>query len=302
MRPGNALMFGVALMLAGTAVAIPTSALAKSARARANSQTFNDSIGEDPSAPDVTTVVVSNDDSGMITFKINISNKPALTSDMLFLLYLDTDQLPTTGDTQSLGADYLIALVPGEIDLAKWTGTTYGAAPSSSSVTYSYDATGATIHVSAADLGSTKGINFGLDAVSGIATDASGNFDFSKAHDDFAPDLGHGFFPYQVLTKLTLSVNAFTTGPKPAKKGKKFSASLAANESDTGGPVQAGTVACSATVGGKHLTATAHRVANGVATCSWLVPRTAKGTLKGTVSLTVKGTTVSRAFAVKVAA
>jgi hypothetical protein len=300
MRPGNALMFGVALMLAGTAVAIPSSALAKSARARANSQTFTDSTGEDPNAPDITTIMVSNDDAGLVTFKINISNRPALTTDMLMLMFLDTDQLATTGDTTTFGADYAIELDPGAVTLFKWNGSTYVVASSQSSVVYSYDSTGATIRASAADLGGTKAFNFAIDAVSGITTDASGNPDFSKAHDDFAPDLGHGVFPYQVLTKLTLSVKAFTIGPKPAKKGKKFSASLAANESDTGGPVQAGTVTCSATVGGKHLTATAHRVANGIATCSWLVPRTAKGTLKGTVSLTVKGTTVVRTFAVKV--
>jgi hypothetical protein len=300
MRRGNALMLGVGLVLAATAVAIPSSALAKSARAKANSQTFTDSTGEDPAAPDITSVVVSNDDSGLITFKINISNRPALTADMLVLIYLDTDQKATTGDTQAFGADYAIELDPGQVNLAKWNGSTYGAPPSQSSLTYSYDATGATIHVSAAELGHTKGFNVGFDAVSGITTDASGNADFTNAHDDFAPDLGHGFFSYQVLTKLTLSVKAFTIGPKPAKAGKKFSASLGATESDTGGPVQAGTVACSATVGGKHLTATAHRVANGIATCSWLVPRNAKGTLKGTVTLTVRGTTVSRPFAVKV--
>jgi len=97
-----------------------------------------------------------------------------------------------------------------------------------------------------------------------------------------------------------LSVKAFTTGPKPAKAGKRFVASLAANESDTNGPVEGGTVACSATVGGRHLSATAHRVANGVASCSWSLPRGATGTLRGTVSLTVQGATVIRAFAVKV--
>jgi len=288
MRRGNALMLAVGLMLAATAVVMPSSALAKSARAKANSQTFTDSTGEDPLAPDITTITVSNDDAGMVTFKINISNRPALTSDMLMLLFLDTDQKATTGDTSSFGAEYAIQLIPGAVDLFKWNGSDYVGAPSQTSVTFSYDATGATIHVSAAELGGTKGFNFALDP------------DFSKAHDDFAPDIGHGVFPYQVLTKLTLNVKAFTTGPKPAKAGKKFSASLAANESDTGGPVQAGAVACSATVGGKHLTATAHRVANGIATCSWLVPRNSKGTLKGTVSLTVKGTTVSRPFAVKV--
>jgi len=279
---------------------MPTSALAKRSAARANSQTFTDSTGEDPAAPDITTVVVSNDDAGLITFKVNISNRPTLTTDMTVLMFLDTDQQATTGDSQASGAEYAIELDPGSVDLFKWNGSDYVAAPSQTSVTYSYDATGATIRASAADLGGTKGFNFFLAAFSGITTDAAGNADFTNAKVDAAPDAGHGVYTYQVLTKLTLNVEAFTTSPKPAKAGKKFVASLAATESDTKGPVQAGAVTCTATVGGKHPSATVHRVANGIATCSWVLPRNVKGTLRGTVSLTVKGTTVVRAFAVKV--
>jgi hypothetical protein len=293
-------MLGVVMLLAALVVVVPASAVARNAVANGNSQTYTDSTGEDPSAPDITTMVVSNDDAGMVTFKINISNRPALTADMLVLMFLDTDQKATTGDTSTFGADYAIELDPGQVNLAKWNGSDYVAAPSQSSVTYTYDATGATIHASAAELGHTKAFNFVAIAFSGITTDANGDPDFSNAHLDGAPDSGHGVFAYKVLTKLTLSVKAFTTGPKPAKAGKKFVASLAANESDTSGPVQAGTVTCSATVGTRHLSATAHRVANGIATCSWLLPHNAKGTLRGAVSLTVKGTTVVRAFAVTV--
>jgi hypothetical protein len=301
MKPACALKVGVVLLLAGSAVALPTSALAKRAAARANSQTFTDSTGEDPAAPDITSIVVSNDDAGLVTFKVNISNRPTLTPDMTMLMFLDTDQQPTTGDAQAAGADYAIELDPGSVGLFKWNGTDYVAAPSQSSVTYSYDATGATIRASAADLGGVKGFNFFVAAFSGITLDAAGNPDFTNSHVDAAPDAGHGSYTYQVLTKLTLSVQAFTTSPKPAKAGKRFIAGLAATESDTNGPVKAGTVACSATLGGKHLSATAHVVANGVAACAWSLPRTAKGkTLRGTVSLTVKGTTVVRTFAVKV--
>ena len=300
MRPACALKVGLVLLLAGSAVAMPTSALAKRSAARANSQTFTDSTGEDPAAPDITTVVVSNDDAGLITFKVNISNRPTLTSDMTVLMFLDTDQQATSRDSQPSGAEYAIELDPGSVGLFKWNGSDYVAAPSQTSVTYSYDATGATIRASAADLGGTKGFNFFLAAFSGITTDAAGNADFTNAKVDAAPDAGHGVYTYQVLTKLTLNVEAFTTSPKPAKAGKKFVASLAATESDTKGPVQAGAVTCTATVGGKHPSATVHRVANGIATCSWVLPRSVKGTLRGTVSLTVKGTTVVRAFAVKV--
>jgi hypothetical protein len=300
MRSGSAVAVTAALLAAAAVVAMPTSALATSAAASSNSQTFTDSTGEDPNAPDITTIGISNDDAGLITFKVNISNRPTLTDDMAVLVYLDTDRKASTGDSQTAGADYLLELDPGTVTLFKWNGSDYATAGSQSSVTFSYGSAGATIRASAHDLGNTKAFNFLTIALSGFATDDMGNPVFTNVHTDLAPDSGHGVFTYHVLTKLTLSVQAFTTGPKPAKAGKKFVASLAANESDTSGPVEAGTVACSATVGGKHLTATAHRVANGIASCAWSLPRNATGTLRGTVSLTVRGTTVVRAFAVKV--
>ena len=280
---------------------LPSAALGTASHTTANSVTFNDSVGEDSAAPDITSVVVSNDDAGLVTFKIAISNRPALTPDMTVLLYLDTDQNASTGDATSGGSEYAIELDPGSVALFQWNGSDYVSAASQSSVTFAYDATGATIRASAADLGKTKAFNFFAIAFSGLTTDPSGNPDFTNAHADAAPDRGHGVFAYQVLTKLVLSVQSFTTSPKPAKAGKTFVANLAASENDTSGPVQAGTVACSATVGGKHVSATAHRVANGIATCSWSLPRSAKGkTLHGTVSLTVKGTTVVRSFTAKV--
>ena len=299
MRSGTALTLGVALLAAATVVATP-SALAGGSAAQANSQTFIDSTGENPNAPDITTIVVSNDNAGLITFKVNLSNRPALTPDMSVLLFFDTDQKASTGDPQSLGADYAIELDQGSVGLLKWNGSGYIDAPSQASVTYSYDTTGATIRASQADLGKARAFNFFSIVFSGITTDSQGNADFTNAQADSAPDAGHGEFTYKVLTKLTLSVKALTVAPNPARAGKKLVASLAATENDTNGPVEAGTVACTATVGGKHLSASAHRVANGVATCSWLVPRGAKGTVKGTVSLTVRGTTVSRSFSVPV--
>jgi hypothetical protein len=289
------------LVVGAFLMVLPSAALGTASHAAVNSVTFNDSVGEDSAAPDITSVVVSNDDAGLISFKIAISNRPALTQDMSVLLYLDTDQKASTGDPDLAGADYLIELDPGAVGLLQWNGSDYVPAASQSSVTFAYDATGATIRAGAADMGKTKGFNFGAIAVSGIALDASGNPDFTNVHVDTAPDAGHGFFSYQVLTKLTLSVVAFSTAPKPAKVGKNFVAGLAANESDTNGPVQSGTVACSATIGTKHITASAHGIANGIAACSWKIPKTAKGkTIRGTVTLTVQGVKVARSFAVKI--
>ncbi len=286
--------------LGAVCIALPVGAFGSASRAASNSQTFTDSTGEDANAPDITTVQVSNDDAGNITFKLNISNRPALTEDMAIFVYLNTDQQSTTGDPNLLGTDSLIQLVPGSVFLFQWNGTTFAPAASQSSLTYSYDATGATIRISQSDLGGAKAFGLIAEADSGIATDANGNPDFTNAHDDIAPDPGHGFYTYNVLTKLLLKQTAFTTAPSPAKAGARFSASLAATESDTNGPIAGATITCSATVKGKKLPAT-HSLANGVASCFWKLPKTAKGrALYGTVTVTVKGTKLSKSFVAKI--
>jgi hypothetical protein len=289
----------VLLLLALLLVAAPA-ALGGSTRAVANSQTFNDSIGEDASAPDITSVVVSNDDAGLITFQVNVSNRPAFTQDMYFLIFIDSDNNAATGNTDSLGAEYAIDLEAGAVGLFHWNGTTYEPASAQTSLTYAYASTGPTIRVAASELGKTKAIRFGTVASSGFAVDASGNPITTNEHRDFAPDLGHGLFSYQVLTKLVLTVTAFTTSPKPAKAGRTFSVSLAATENDTGGPVQSGTVSCAASLAGKRVVAVRHVVANGVATCVYRIPRTAKGrSIRGRITLTVQGTQVTRPFSAK---
>jgi hypothetical protein len=220
---------------------------------------------------------------------------------MYFLIFLDTDKNASTGDKESFGADYVIQLVPGAVDLYQWNGSTFAHAASQASLTFSYPATGPVIKISAADLNKTKGLNFGVVAAAGFALDASGNPDFSHEHRDYAPDLGHGFNSYQVLTKLVLSVTAFTTAPKPAKAGRSFTASMAANQNDTAGPVQAGTVACNASITGQRLVAMTHAVRNGVAVCIWRIPAGAKGRMvRGLITLTVRGTSVTRGFSARV--
>jgi hypothetical protein len=289
------------IALGALLAALPTAALGGSARSGSNTTTFLDSTGEDANAPDITNVVVSNDDAGNITFQINISNRPALTADMYALIFLDIDQNGNTGDVQALGAEYVIELDPGSVGLFQWNGTDYVPAASQASLTYSYLSTGATIRVSAADLGKTKAFKFGTIVASGIVVDAAGNFDFTNVHRDYAPDLGHGFFTYQVLTKLILSVTAFNTAPKPAKAGRPFSATLAANQNDTGGPVASGTVTCVATIAFKRIPAVTHILTNGVANCIWRIPATAKlKTLRGTITLTVQGVKLTRAFSSRI--
>jgi hypothetical protein len=289
------------LVLAVVLAALPAVALGGDAHRASNSTSFPDSTGEDAAAPDITSIVVSNDDAGLVSFQIAVANRPALTPDMYFLVFLDTDKNGSTGSSDYLGADYVIQLVPGAVDLFQWNGTTYARATSQASLVFSYAATGPVIKISAADLNKTKAFNFGVVAASGVVVDAQGNPDTTNEHDDFAPDAGHGFNSYNVLTKLVLTVTAFTTAPKPAKAGRTFSASLAANENDTAGPVQSGTVGCAASIAGKRLVAVTHAVRNGVAVCVWRIPATAKGRIvRGLVTLRVRGTSVTRGFSARV--
>ena len=289
-----------AVLLLLVLAAVAPAASAGPTRAASNSQTFLDSTGEDPNAPDITSIVVSNDDSGLVTFKVNISNRPTLTSDMEIDLSLDTDANPATGDPNAFGADFLIVLVQGSVDLYRWNGTDYSSTPASSLV-YSYDASGATVKVKASDLGGTRAFNFFAIAASGVTYDSSGNPDYTNAPVDFAPDLGHGTYAYKVLTTLRLSVTTFQTTPAAPKAGGTLSASLAATENDTDAPIAGGSVSCRASVGGKAVAATAHTVTNGVATCVWRVPKTAHGKrLTGTVTVALRGATATKSFSVKV--
>jgi hypothetical protein len=288
-------ILGLALLL----VAVPA-ALGGSSHRASNSTSFPDSTGEDANAPDITSVNVSNDDAGLITFQVNIANRPAFTDDMFLLIFMDTDQNTATGDPDTFGADYVIQMVPGAADLFQWQGSDYVRAPSQASLTFSYAATGATLRISAADIGKTKGLKFAVLVASGVAVTSTGELDFTNVHRDLAPDPGHGFNTYQVLTKIVLSVTAFTTSPKPAKAGRTFSVSMAVKENDTNGPIASGTVLCAASLAGKRIVATRHVVVNGIANCVFRIPRTAKGkTIRGTIAVLVQGAKVAKPFSAK---
>ncbi len=289
------------IVLVAAAVSLPAVALGNASRAAANSKVFRDSIGEDPRAPDITSIAVSNDDTGLIRFKIAISNRRAPTDQRLVLMFLDTDRSTKTGDAQTGGADYAIQIVPGDAALFKWNGSDYVAPPSQQSLSSAYGRTGATIKVAAAEIGKTRSFNFRLVALSGPALDAKGQLDATNTRRDLAPDRGKGFYAYDVRTTLTLRAIDEVVSPQPARAGRSFSVGLAATESDTGGLVEQARVTCAARLGGTSLQATASRLTNGIAVCVWSIPKTARGeAIRGTVSVAKNGARVTRAFRVPI--
>ena len=162
-RPGTLLAIALAVLVPAAAAygALP-SGKASPAVAAANSTTYTDSTGEDPAAPDITTIVVSNDDAGVLSFRINISNRPQLTQDMYMLLFVDTDNNRATGSPDLAGVDYVFQLIQNEINLFKWDGTDFTRRfgdPSAVTLSLSYQA-GITVRISAAELGNTKRFEF----------------------------------------------------------------------------------------------------------------------------------------------
>ena len=262
-----------------------------------NSQTYPDTTGEDPAGVDVSSVAVSNDDAGLITFQINVTNRPALTADLLYQVYSDST---SGGDPDSYGADHVLQLTTAGVALFTWDGTNFPFASSQAGVASAYTSAGPVVRVSAAALGKPKSINFVVIAVSGVTEDASGNPDYSNAHGDLAPNFGV-YTGYEVRATLTLTVVRATTSPKPARAGKPFSAAVAVTRNDTGGPLSAGSVACVARVGTATLPVRARRVANGVAACSWTLPGNARGKqVRGTITVTADGSRVTRSFSARV--
>jgi len=271
----------------------------------ANSVTYQDSTGENPAAPDITTIVASNDDAGMITFRINIPNRVQLTPDILVDMLLDTDANPATGDPDNLGADYAIELFRGEVALFKWDGTGLTRRlgdPPATTLIYQWSS-GVSFKISASELGNTKKLGFGIVAVSGITFDPTTNEpDFANAVADAAPAGSAGLYSYDVKTAPARVVfKSLKTAPASPKAGGTFTVRMAATRSDTGAPIINGRVTCAAKAGARSMRPTSARFVAGQAVCVFSVPRGSAGkTIRGTIKITFEGKTLTRPFSAKI--
>ena len=271
----------------------------------ANSVTYQDSTGEDPAAPDITTVVVANDDKGALSFRVNIPNRPQLTRDILAVLFVDSDANPATGDPDTLGADYVVQLFLGEVGLFKWDGTDFTRRPGDPAATtlnYSWNG-GVTIRISAAELGNSKRLNFAVVVVAGLVIDdVTGNVDDTNATRDVAPASGSGFWRYDVkIAPARVVFKSLKTAPASPKAGGKFTVSMAATRSDTGETIKNGRVSCTAKAGTRTIRPSSARFVGGQAVCVFSVPRGSAGkTLRGTIKITFEGKSLTRTFSAKI--
>jgi hypothetical protein len=297
---------GLLVALAVAVVALPTAATGGTAAPAANSQTYQDSVGEvPPGAPDITTIVVSNDDTGMITFRINVPNRPTLTQDMYMVLFVDTDNNPATGSQDLGGADYVIELFRGEVNLFRWDGSNFTRRfgdPSAITLSYSY-ANGFTVRISANELGRTRAFRFVVVVESGVVIDpVTGAPDFTNAVGDVAPGGGAGLYPYTVIiAPPQLLVRKLATTPARPAAGREFTLRLTTVRSDTGAVVQGGRVTCVGRAGNARLKPTTARVVGGAAVCTWQIPANAKGkTFRGSISIVFEGLRATRSYSSRI--
>jgi hypothetical protein len=248
---------------------------------------------------------VSNDDTGMVTFRVNIANRPTLGQDMLLEIWVNSDNNESTGDPELAGVDYVMQLVRGEINLYKWDGSDFTRRfgdPSAITLSFSYQ-NGLTARISASELGNTKKFTFFVVALSGLVVDpVTGDLDGSNAHGDAAPGGGAGLYPFEVkITPPRLVAKKLTAVPAKPAAGKPFTLRLVAARSDTAAVIQDGRVTCSGRVGNARLKATVSRVVAGAATCTWSIPASASGkSFRGSVTVSFEGLKASQAYVGKV--
>ena len=140
-RPWLVLAMAAAVVALPAAASGALSAPSAPTAPAANSTTFQDSTGENAGAPDITTITVANTDAGMLSFRVNIPNRPTLDQGTIVEIWVDSDNKTTTGSPELAGVDYVMQLVRGEINLYRWDGTDFTRRfgdPSAVSLTFSY--------------------------------------------------------------------------------------------------------------------------------------------------------------------
>ena len=304
---GSGRRLGTALVLLGAAFALLVAASeGRSAQGAAatNSATFQDSTGEDTSAPDITSVTVANDDQANLTFTINVANRPTLTGDMVFLVPIDSDANPSSGSADFGGADYIIEL-DGPLDgrstaaLFRWDGTDFTATGvSQSTLIFSY-ANGPTLKLNASEIGGTRRFGVSVLALSGLVLGPDGEPVFTNVRSDPAPDRGSYTYDVKITPPSLVLGNGGSRPLRPAA-GKVFSQFVSVARSD-GAALQGGTATCRATIGGARVAARAAVVSGTRASCTFRVPKTAKGKMsRVTVAVSSGGLGATKSFSARV--
>ena len=294
------------------ATAVSCSIVFAPSASAAGSAAYDDERSEEAGAPDIHRVTVSNDDVGRIGFRVEIPSHPALTQDMRLRLWFSDGQ-PGSGLADS-GADGFILVdgflfEPGTAVLYRCQDSVCVPTASSQEGTddlrFSYANGTATFAATVGGLAvrvdvSTR-LQFSFVAQSGWAYDpATRAFDPTNVRADRAPS---GFPPewwaYDVrVGPSALVAQDITTTPSRPRAGRQVTVGMRVLSDDTDRAITSGVVRCSARIGSSTLRPLASGFAGQRAVCVYRLPARATGkTLRGSVSVSLAGKTVTRTFA-----
>jgi hypothetical protein len=246
---------------------------------------FSDPSGDAGTAPDITSISVTNDDHGQYTITLTFATPYGNAAGAL--IFLDTDQNASTGSVD--GAEYAFAddHASHSFVLYSWgNGTWNQTADSTAAVTIANDNMSIMFTVNKSEIGNSTRFNFFAISIDGDGADG---------HFDAAPS-GSGDFTYNSQTVFTLSLGATHDGA--AKAGGTWTVSMSAVRSDTKTAVGSeASIACSAKDGSKKLAVVQRAFVGTSAVCTFRVPKTPKhASLLASVSVTDGGQTLTKGF------
>jgi hypothetical protein len=252
---------------------------------------FPDPGHDHDSAPDLTSIDVTDARNGWIRFAISTPNYAQLPVDAVLVLLIDRDNRTSTGVE---GSDVTITTVGGEFVLERWDPRkkSWVGDERPTRVRVGNSGNVVTIDVHRSELQNAPRFGFAL-----VAADIDTQSETILGV-DVAPDRAT-FYRYRLSNEPALVLTATRLFAAPAKPqaGKPFTVNLAVTRSDTSRGITSAAVTCNVSAGGKKLPARG-TVSRGAGHCAVIVPPTAAGSaLRGTITVRTGGKSVSRAFA-----
>lgn len=268
-------------------------------------------------APDITQVVASNDPTGVIAFRI--TTVAPITESSSVGIALDTDSNPATG---AGGTEYLVIADTSGYGITKWNGSAFAVA-TVKSLSMTRSANVLTVRIKRSDLGVIDRFGYSVFAANYDANDAflgedvapdGGEYVYNlslaqcaNGKDDDgdgkvdAKDLGCSS-PTDKLESddpVTLRASRPLTLPTIPKAGMPVVVGAAVIRFETG-PLTSGAVRCAVSVGTKSLPAHG-KVASGVASCEFTLPKASQGKVAhGAITVVVAGHSIRVPFTFKV--
>jgi hypothetical protein len=144
-----------------------------------------------PASPDVAAVEVSNDNAGIISFRIALPNRTTLSATDLVAVFVDADGKTGTGCARGvLGAEYALDVLAGRYVFGRCIGARWDFTKRPPSFSGGFLNSTLTFRVNRRDLGGASRFTFRIGAAATSEADVAY---------DFAPDVGASPWRYQVI-------------------------------------------------------------------------------------------------------